>query len=238
MDDIFGSEILDILCCNDFDIDTLLAKVSDSFEKTYANGSLPLDTPESLESANLPLPYLHILVPTSSSFQPAPPSFASTGTAIQDTSFSTASAGTRFPPPKSDNELKILREQGFPKRTQQDTTYCMNVYEMWRKSREQHCNTAIPPLHTMTATNISYHLTRFIVEARKKNGTEYPANTLHHLITGIMRHLRCNGVHVDFFSDKVFADMRSTLDAEMKRIQSSIIFQYHAHALESRGFAL
>ena len=28
-------------------------------------------------------------------------------------------------------------------------------------------------------------------------------------------------MHVDFFSDKVFADMRSTLDAEMKRIQYS-----------------
>jgi hypothetical protein len=73
----------------------------------------------------------------------------------------------------------------------------------------------------MNAAEQAYHLTRFVVEARKKDGNEYPANTLHHIITGVMRHLRWHGIHVDFFRDPEFADMRSTLDSEMKRIQAS-----------------
>ena len=82
-------------------------------------------------------------------------------------------------------------------------------------------NTTIPPLHLMNAAEQAYHLTRFVVEARKKDGNEYPANTLHHIITGIMRDLRWHGIHVDFFKDPEFADIRSTLDSEMKRIQAS-----------------
>ena len=93
----------------------------------------------------------------------------------------------------------------------------MSVYEDWRKNRETHYNTTIGPLHIMTATNMTYKLSRFVLEARKKNGTEYPANTLYHIIVGIM----CHNVHVDFFRDNVLVELRSTLDSEMKRIQGS-----------------
>ena len=82
-------------------------------------------------------------------------------------------------------------------------------------------NTTIPPLYLMNAAEQAYHLTRFVVEARKKDGNEYPANTLPHIITGIMRRLRWHGIHVDFFKDTEFADIRSTLDSEMRCIQAS-----------------
>ena len=98
------------------------------------------------------------------------------------------------------------------------------------KNRETHYNTTIGPLHTMTATNMTYYLSRFVLEAQKKNGTEYPANTLYHIIVGIMHHLRCNNVHVDFFRDKGFVELRSTLDSEMKRIQGSGISSHPRQA--------
>ena len=80
-----------------------------------------------------------------------------------------------------------------------------------------------------TSTYNDYHqhdilplqICRFVLEARTKNGTEYPANTLYHIIVGIMHHLRYNNVHVDFFRDKELVELCSTLDAEMKRIQGS-----------------
>ena len=61
---------------------------------------------------------------------------------------------------------------------------------------------------------------RFVLEVRKKDGTEYPPNTLHHLCSGIARYLRANGhPTLDLYKDSAFADFRTTLDAEMKRLQ-------------------
>ena len=56
----------------------------------------------------------------------------------------------------------------------------------------------------------------------KKDGSEFTPNTLHHIICGLMRHLRGNGhPAIDFFCDPEFCKFRSSLDAEMKRLQSS-----------------
>ncbi len=56
---------------------------------------------------------------------------------------------------------------------------------------------------------------------RKKDGAEFPPNTLHHIVCGQMRHLRWNGhPKIDFFADHDFADFKKSLDAEMKRLQS------------------
>ncbi len=55
---------------------------------------------------------------------------------------------------------------------------------------------------------------------RKKDGAEFPPNTLHHIVCGLMRHLRWNGhPKIVFFADHDFADFKKSLDAEMKRLQ-------------------
>ncbi len=64
-------------------------------------------------------------------------------------------------------------------------------------------------------------LTRFVLEVRKTDGNEYPPNTLHHIICGIMRHVRAtSNPQADFFKDVEFSSFLSTLNAEMKRLQS------------------
>ena len=95
----------------------------------------------------------------------------------------------RFAPPKTDNEIARARLAGIP---QKDTKYCI---EEWRKHRQEVSRTRIPPLTTMHVSEISHWLTRFILAARKKSGDPYiyPPNTLHHIVVGIMRHLRCSG---------------------------------------------
>ena len=56
---------------------------------------------------------------------------------------------------------------------------------------------------------------------RKKDGTEFPPNYLYHIVNGIMRYLRWNGhATIDFFTDSDFVDLKKSLDAEMKRLQS------------------
>ena len=67
---------------------------------------------------------------------------------------------------------------------------------------------------------MSYWMTHFILEVRKKNGDPYPPNTLHHIIAGLMRHIKQAGRVIDFFKDSSFTQFRASLDAEMKRLQS------------------
>ncbi len=56
---------------------------------------------------------------------------------------------------------------------------------------------------------------------RKKDGEEFLPNSLHHIVCGIMRHLRLTCYPtIDFFSHTEFIDFKGSLDAEMKRLQS------------------
>ena len=52
------------------------------------------------------------------------------------------------------------------------------------------------------------------------DGTEYPPNTLHHIVAGLQRHLRFKGNMVDLFKDRQFAPFQASLDGEMKRLQA------------------
>ena len=67
---------------------------------------------------------------------------------------------------------------------------------------------------------------------RKKNGSEYPPDSLHHLCSGIVRFLRTSGTHplLDIFRDPLFAPFRSSLNAEMKRLQSNGLGSKHNKA--------
>ena len=60
----------------------------------------------------------------------------------------------------------------------------------------------------------------FILEVCKKNVEEFPPNSVHHIISGLQRHLRSSGKPaIDFFKDPIFADFKMNLDAEMKHLQ-------------------
>lgn len=74
-------------------------------------------------------------------------------------------------------------------------------------------------------------MTRFVLEVRKVNGSEYQPNTLYHIVCGIMRHVRIIlSAKIDFFKDSEFAEFRVSLDAEMKRLQSKGLGSVHRQA--------
>ena len=54
---------------------------------------------------------------------------------------------------------------------------------------------------------------------RKRNGEEYPPNTLLHILFGLSRHFRTTGNPTIDFKDAQFAELWVTVDAEMRRIQ-------------------
>ena len=70
------------------------------------------------------------------------------------------------------------------------------------------------PLIQMDKKVMKHWLTLLVLEVSKQNGTEYPPNTLHHIVCGIMRYLKQNGINIDFYQDPEFAGFRQSLNAE------------------------
>ena len=64
-------------------------------------------------------------------------------------------------------------------------------------------------------------LARFVQEARRKDGKEYPASSLHDIVAATQRCMRENGCpEVSFFDEKSpsFDFLRKSLDARMKEL--------------------
>ena len=69
----------------------------------------------------------------------------------------------RFAPPMSDLDVVKAREQAIPKRTREDTAYCVRVWDEWTKSGIEQ-GAEIQPLVTMDDSTLQHWLTHFILE--------------------------------------------------------------------------
>ena len=106
----------------------------------------------------------------------------------------------------------LTRKAAVPRKTVEDTEWCLQVWKDWSEERNKRCVEQVPvygQLCSVTGETLSLWL-------------ENAANTLHHLVCGIMRHARTMhpDIHVDFFQDPEFVNLKKTLDGEMKRIQA------------------
>ena len=127
--------------------------------------------------------YAHVVPsPTPAHNQPHP----STST-VQAAPTRHQPTSSRFAPPISDEDIVQRRKSAVPKKTNKDTKYCTKVWEEWCQYRREYHHSNIPTLHHITRTQFQHWLTRFLLEVRKKDGTEY---TLHHICSGIARHMR------------------------------------------------
>ena len=133
-------------------------------------------------------------------------------------------ANQRFAPPRSEEELTRARLESIPNKSREDTEYCVRVWNAWAENRKLNTRVTVPPLEDLgDAETIQHWLSHFVTEIRKNNGLECPPNTLYHVVSGIMRHMRynCGRPELDFFKDPSFSEFRASLDAEMKRLQST-----------------
>ena len=72
----------------------------------------------------------------------------------------------------------------------------------------------------MTKDELCYALTRFVLEVRKKNGDEYPSETLYELVISLQLYLATKGAQVKFLTDEAFISLQNTLDTQMKVLAS------------------
>ena len=204
--DLFSEEITEWLASNDStydvhegELDRLFVAASQTHESSSVIDHTPLEPNTGTGTS-------HTLSDSRSSptFHTPPPTLTS-----------------RFALPKSDAEIENARKKGIPQTTQRDTLYCTAIWKSWREYRNATSTVKIPPLCELAPTELAHWLTRFILEVRRKDGSLYTPNSLHHITCGLMRHIRQSGKpQVDFFKDPEFATFRSSLDAEMKRLQA------------------
>ena len=91
------------------------------------------------------------------------------------------------------------------------------MWDEWRYHRLVNYQDNIPEITALPAEDLAKLLSRFILEVRKKNGDEFPPNTLHHIVSGLQRYLRLSGrPELDFFKNPEFSEFKADLDAEMK----------------------
>ena len=99
---------------------------------------------------------------------------------------------TRFAIPKSEEEVQQARKARIPKKTQTDTKYCVDIWKNWSIYRNSVVNTeqVNEDITALDNNGIQYWMSQFVLEVWKKDGSEYPPNTLHHICCGILRHIR------------------------------------------------
>ena len=90
----------------------------------------------------------------------------------------TPSTSIRCALPKSDEEVKLARENSVPSSTRNpDTKYCCKVWSEWAYNRNKFCiatNSLAPEdPATVDIDNLAYWLERFVLEIRTKEGNEY-----------------------------------------------------------------
>lgn len=133
---------------------------------------------------------------------------------------------TRFAPPKTELEVEAARRASMPKKTREDMQYCMRVWKEW-----QECRQVTTDIRSMSRMELDAAMCRFVLEIRRKDGKEYPPNTVHHICCGIMRYLRMEGQpDIDFFKEISFSRFRDVLDSEMKRLQGEGVGSKHRQA--------
>ncbi len=107
----------------------------------------------------------------SASFQSSPSQsdlqFSSSQSALQ-----TIASVSRFSQPVPDDEIVKARIKAIPKKTRQDTHYCVRLWNSWRDNRRK-LGFDVPQLSEVDKIIQAQWLTRFILEVRKINGSEY-----------------------------------------------------------------
>ena len=94
---------------------------------------------------------------------------------------------------------------------QKNTSWAVNVWKQWSEHRRSVSPTDWPPHpFVCSAWDLNQWLCRFVL---RKDGENYPPNTLYQLCCGKMRYIREVKLTLDQFSDPQFTDFRHTINS-------------------------
>lgn len=115
---------------------------------------------------------------------------------------------SRFAAPKTKEDVEMAIATRVPKKTQTDAKYCVELWKKWSIDRNSIVEEEKVPVNieAIDIEQLQYWLSHFVLEVRKKDGSEYPPNTIHHLCCGLLHHIRqCGHPDIDIFKDISFS---------------------------------
>ena len=128
----------------------------------------------------------------------------------------------------TDKEIQARNEGRIPQNTKRATSWSTRVWDDWATERNSlpindSDTFVVAPnsgiLKTLCNFELSFWLSKFVYEIRKKDKSEYPPNSLYLLCTGLQRYLRETGApELKIFEISHFKLFQDSLDAEMKRL--------------------
>ena len=113
----------------------------------------------------------------------------------------------------------------FADSTMSKLRWAVTLFKDWQSNRNKHAldpsnKLDISPimvfLEDMTIDEINNSVSRFIIEVKKMDGTEYPADTLYSLVISVQLYMDSIGRPYKFLNDESFIQIKNTLDNVMK----------------------
>ena len=137
---------------------------------------------------------------------------------------SKAARSSRYGLPMSEPQLEQLRMNGIPEKTRAQTEWGVIVWKDWASERNAMNGEVFIPLEFVEAARtqqLCACMCYFVTEIRRKDGEEYPTQTLYELCCSLQRAARFAGLSsLNLFEDPQLQKFQLTLDAEMKCLAS------------------
>ncbi|KAJ8270845.1 hypothetical protein GJAV_G00119940 [Gymnothorax javanicus] len=122
----------------------------------------------------------------------------------------------------NDGEIEQCALDAVPTNTQRRDKWAYNVFTAWAiavNNRRGEGRKPVTLLENMTLDQLGYFMSKFVLEVRKKDGCEYPPNSLFQIVMGIQSYIKTvSKRNVEFLQSDVFEEFRQVLDGEMKRL--------------------
>jgi hypothetical protein len=130
------------------------------------------------------------------------------------------------------NEKDVVdtRENNVPANTKKHTLWSANCYGKWAEARETEFRDfeaedarfqTIPKLSEITVDEMNYWLSRFALEVRKRDGTNYRHEVLYSLFCGLNREIKEKHPALSLFHSTELKPFQKTLDGRLKELQAS-----------------
>lgn len=107
---------------------------------------------------------------------------------------------------------RARRNNMLSDKTNEKTRWAVRLYEAWATEKGE-----LPLSELRCDADINANISRFILEARRLDGQEYPPSTLHEIVICLQRALNSE-VPVKLLKSHCYKEVQATLDAEMKRL--------------------
>lgn len=93
--------------------------------------------------------------------------------------------------PITNSAVHDAARSSVPKATEKATNWTLNLWKEWQQNRKD--NGTDYPLtapHLLTEILLNEWMCKFILEVRRKDGAEYPPNSLYQIASVILRHIQ------------------------------------------------